>query len=293
MSNRIPQQLSLGRRVMLTVTLVAVFAAPFMSGAVRPKGERIAPEAPAAVQAEPEEPQAGLFPTAPRTEVDDVRGLGTVVASATVTVRPRIEGQLMSVTFKEGDRVQAGQLLASIDARPYQIQMEKAQSQITDDVAALDQARFRQQTEAIPQLEAKVRADVANLDTARLQLAYSEIRSPIAGIAGLRLIDPGNIVRPSDTTPIVVITQVQPVAVLFNIPEDRLPQALALLRNGSNVAVELWDHDDSVKLATGHLVAADNQIDTTTGTLKLKALFDNTDNALFPNQFVNVRLLLH
>src|SRR5262249_29148315 len=153
---------------------------------------------------------------------------------------------------------------------------EKAQSQLTADQSALEQARSRQQTEALPQLEAKVSADVANLNTARLQLAYSEIHSPIAGIAGLRLIDPGNIVRPSDTTPIVVITPVQPVAVLFNIPEDRLPQAVALLRNGSDVAVEVWDHDDSVKLATGHLTAADNQIDTTTGTLKLKALFDNT-----------------
>ena len=138
-----------------------------------------------------------------------------------------------------------------------------------------------------------VSADEAAIENARLQSAYAEIRSPITGVAGLRLIDPGNMVRASDTTGIVVITQVQPIAVLFNIPEDNLSTVLALLRKGATVPVEAWGRDNSVRLATGVLSAADNQIDTATGTLRLKAVFDNKDQALFPNQFVNVRLFIN
>ncbi|HEY2381187.1 MAG TPA: efflux RND transporter periplasmic adaptor subunit, partial [Terriglobia bacterium] len=152
-------------------------------------------------------------------------------------------------------------------------------------------ARDRQDVSAIAQLQAKADADQAQIENANLQLAYTDIRSPISGVAGLRLIDLGNIVRAADTKGIVIITQVEPIAVLFNIPEDSLQPVLALLRSGAAVPVEAWGRDDSARLATGRLVAADNQIDETTGTVKLKALFDNKDDALFPNQFVNVRLM--
>jgi RND family efflux transporter MFP subunit len=301
MRNRVPQQLSVSRQALLAIALIAVLAAPFMIGVVRAKGvsaQFAQPETLAAVTPPPQGSQAPLFPTAPRARGADLRALGTVVGATTISVRPRIEGQLMAVGFNEGDRVQGGQLLASIDPRPFQIQLVQAQSQLSADQSDLARARVRERTatsagDDIPQLEAKVGADQAKVDSAVLQLSYSEIRSPITGVAGLRLVDPGNIVRLSDTTPIVVITQLQPIAVLFNIPEDSLPQALALLRSGSNVTVEAWGHDDSAKLATGRLVAVDNQIDTTTGTVKLKAVFGNKDNALFPNQFVNVRMLLN
>jgi len=225
-----------------------------------------------------------------KTGSSPLLALGTVVASNTVTVRSRIDGQLMSVGFKEGDVVQAGQVLASIDARPYQAEFAQAEAQLVRDRAQLADARSRQQAAEIAQLERIVSADEAATENARLQSAYAEIRSPISGVAGLRLIDPGNMIRVSDTTGIVVITQVQPIAVLFNIPEDSLPTVLGLLRKGATVRVEAWGADNGLRLGTGVLTAVDNQIDITTGTLRLKAVFDNKDNALFPNQFVNVRI---
>jgi multidrug efflux system membrane fusion protein len=238
-------------------------------------------------------------------------GLGNVAAFYTVTVRPRVDGQLLSVSFKEGELVQAGQLLASIDPKPYELQLAQAEGQLVRDEAALkggraelDRIKNQVALGAIPkpqldaqiatvaELEGSMRTDQAKVDLAKLQLTYAQIRAPITGVAGLRLVDPGNMVHASDATGILVITQLQPIAVLFTIPEDTLPQVRARLKEGASLPVEAWSRDNSVKIATGLLTAVDNQIDMATGTAKLKAVFDNKDDALFPNQFVNVRILM-
>jgi multidrug efflux system membrane fusion protein len=158
---------------------------------------------------------------------------------------------------------------------------------------AIPKPQIDAQTGAVAQLEGTVRADQANVDNAKLQLSYTQVRAPITGIAGLRLVDPGNIVHAADATGILIITQLDPIAVLFAISEDSLPQVRARLRESANPPVEVWNRDNSAKIATGRLVAVDNQIDGTTGTAKLKAVFDNKDGALFPNQFVNVRMLMN
>jgi RND family efflux transporter MFP subunit len=271
------------------------------SAAALPGGRLMAPQvvAQSAPAAKPE--------SAPVT----LRGLGNVAAFYTVTVKPRVDGQLMSVSFTEGSLVQAGQLLASIDPQPYQIQLDQAEAQITRDQALLqnaltDLARYvsLQKQNAIPesqvdaqrvaaaQLAGSIKAEHANVENAKLQLSYAQIRAPITGVAGLRLVDPGNIVHAADPTGIVIITQLEPIAVLFAIPEDSVPQVRARLSEGASTPVEAWNRDDTVKIATGHLTAIDNQIDQETGTVKLKAVFDNKDGALFPGAFVNVRLLM-
>jgi RND family efflux transporter MFP subunit len=238
-------------------------------------------------------------------------GLGNVAAFYTVTVKPRVDGQLLSVSFNEGSLVQAGQVLASIDPQPYQIQLSQAEAQMARDQALLqnalaDLARYvsLQKQNAIPesqveaqrsvvaQLTGSIKAENANVEKAKLQLIYTQITAPITGVAGLRLVDPGNIVHAADSA-ILIITQIEPIAVLFTIPEDNLPQVRARLSEGASPTVELWNRDNTAKIATGHLTAIDNQIDITTGTAKLKAVFDNKDGALFPNEFVNVRLLMN
>jgi multidrug efflux system membrane fusion protein len=237
-------------------------------------------------------------------------GLGTATAFNTANIKSRVDGQIMAVNFKEGQNVKQGDSLILIDPRPYQAQLDQMQAQKFKDEATLRDAQLnleryttlipsgsiaQQQVDTqkalVDQLLGTVRTDQAQIDNARLQVAYCHITAPFTGRVGLRQVDKGNMVHASDTNPMLVLTQLQPIAVIFTLPEDQLPTVAQHMKN-SSLQVEAYSRDDQTKIATGKLQTIDNEIDQTTGTAKLKAVFDNNDNALWPNQFVNANLLL-
>ncbi|HWW92294.1 MAG TPA: MdtA/MuxA family multidrug efflux RND transporter periplasmic adaptor subunit [Vicinamibacteria bacterium] len=237
-------------------------------------------------------------------------GLGTITAFNTVTVRTRVDGQIVQVAFREGQEVNKGDLLVVIDPRPFEVQLSQAQASLARDQAQLADARLnlerdrdllaqgilpQQQMDSqralVQQLEASAQVDQSQIDNARLQLTYCRITAPVGGRVGLRLVDEGNVVRAADLNGLLVITQLEPITVLFTLPEDSLPAVARRMKDGS-LPVEAYSRDDQTKLASGSLLTIDNQIDSSTGTGRLKAVFENRDRTLWPNQFVNVRLLL-
>jgi len=240
-----------------------------------------------------------------------LNGLGTVTAFKTVTIRSRVEGELINVAFAEGQMVKEGDLLAEIDRRPFDVQLQQAEGQLARDEATLKLAEFTlkryqelilsksisaqqvdEQRALVQQTAGAIRSDQAAVENAKLQLSYCHIAAPIGGRIGLRLVDQGNIVRANDPSGLAVITQLQPIALVFTIPQDEIVRVQKPQQSGQPLAVDAYDRDFKTRLASGKLLAIDNQVDSTTGTVRLKAVFDNEDGLLFPNQFVNARLLV-
>ena len=306
--------------VAAAVPLTCLLAAATKAAPPQPPTRAVATaESPAQRETPAEAPPPQAAPPAASSDFLDV--IGNIAPYHSVTIRPRIDGELRSVNIKEGDTVQEAQLLATIDPQPWQVQLERAQGRLAEDQAALNRARLdlersnqlvasgaipkdasarallgmpqlEAQRAEVAQAEARVSTALASLDAAKLELSYTEIRAPISGVVGLRRVDPGNIVRASDPDGILVINQLQPAAVVFQIPEDQLPRVRGRLAAGASLPVEVWNRAHTAKIGTGRVTAIDNQIDPTTGTAKLKAVLDNQNGALFANQFVNVRLFL-
>lgn len=265
----------------------------------------------------PKGPPAGMVPTTPvRVEAARIqnldiylRGLGTVTALNTVTVRSRVQGELIEVLFKEGEQVKEGTLLARIDPRPYEVALNQALGTQQQNVSQYENAKrdlqryqtLRKQDSIAPQLldtqtalvrkfEGQIKSDQAAVDNATLQLSYTRITAPISGKLGLRRVDAGNLINANDPLGIVVITETQPISVVFTLPENDLPAVRQPMLDGKTLEVDAYDRADIKLLAQGKLLSIDNQIDITTGTVKLKAEFKNERDELFPNQFVNVRM---
>jgi membrane fusion protein, multidrug efflux system len=288
--------------VLVLLIGVTVWWQSARDGAAQPKG--MPPGMPSVVSVTTTPAKLGVAPVT-------LTGLGTVTPLRTVTVTSRVDGELIDVRFKEGQLVKEGDLLAQIDPRAFQAQLEQYQGQLAKDTALLENARADlarydslvkkdmlagqtkdTQASLVRQYEGTVRTDKAQIDNARLQIEYSRITAPVSGRVGLRKLDPGNMVKATDSTGLLVIAQVSPISVVFTLPEDKLPAVLKRLRAGESLSVAAFDRTMAHKLAEGRLATIDNQIDTATGTVKLRALFDNADEALFPNQFVNAVLLL-
>ena len=286
--------------VLAVVAAIAWVARP--RDAAPPRAGRFALSGPMVVV--PEAARKGDIPIV-------LNALGTVTPLATVTVKTQISGQLTEIGFKEGQTVQQGDFLAQIDPRPYQLALNQAEGQLLKDQALLknaqvDLARYRTlvaqdslarqqldtQASLVAQYQGVVRTDQAQVDNAKLNLQYCRITAPVTGRVGLRLVDQGNYVQVGEATGLVVITQMQPITVVFPLPEDNLPAIVKRMRTGAQLAVTAYDRTQTAKLATGVLSTIDNQIDSTTGTFKLKAQFANDDEGLFPNQFVNIQLLV-
>jgi multidrug efflux system membrane fusion protein len=241
-----------------------------------------------------------------------VQGLGIVTPVNTVSIEARVAGQITKVSYQEGQRVRVGDPLVDIDPRPYQAAVDQAQGQLQHDTALLkdariDLARYQEamSSNAIPQQqyetqvatvqedEGTVEVDQGNLSNAIVNLDYTHITAPIDGRVGLRLVDPGNIVQANGTTPLVIVAQLQPITVIFTVAEDDIPKIVPAFREQGQLPMDIYDHEDQVKLTTGTLQTLDNQINTSTGTLKLRGVCSNEDESLFPNQFVNVHLLVN
>jgi multidrug efflux system membrane fusion protein len=241
-----------------------------------------------------------------------LRDLGTVTPLATITVRTQISGYLAEVKFTEGEMVNKGDVLAEIDPRPYAVALEQAQGQAIQAQAQLKEAQAdleryvtlsgqdsisKQQVDAqralVSQYEGVVKTNQGAVDSAQLNLTYCHVTAPVSGRVGLRLVDQGNYVTPGDSSGLVLLTQVKPISVIFTLPEDDIPEVLKQVRGGSKLAVDAYNRDDTTKLASGSISTVDNTVDPTTGTFKLRAVFPNGDEALFPNQFVVARMLLN
>lgn len=298
------------RRIILVVVAVVAIAAVGVFVYRRTSQKKVAAaqrdQAQAAARAVP----VVAAPVLKRDVPIYLEGLGNVAAFYTVTVRSQVDGRLDQVLFREGQDVSKGELIARIDPRPFQNQLRQAQGALARDRAQLEAAkvnldRYRQlaQKKLIPQqqaddqaalvgqLEGAVQVDVATIGVAKLNLDYASIRSPIDGVTGVRIVDPGNLVHASDANGLVVIAQLDPISVLFSLPQDELPRVMEQAQQGA-LAVEAWSRDGAQKLATGQLALVDNQINAATATLRLKAVFPNPKRLLWPNQFVKARLLL-
>jgi multidrug efflux system membrane fusion protein len=307
------QPASGGSRLRLIIVVAAILAvAGFVAWRIYSGKQAAQADAAKAAAASSRPVPVQVSPVQQRTVPVYLTALGTVTAYNTVTVNARVSGQLLRVNFREGQNVRKGQLLMEIDPAPYKAALDQALGQLAKDQAnqsnmAAESQRYTalfnagvvsketQQLQASNEGQAAgaIKGDQASIEAARVNLNYTRITSPIDGVVGLRQVDPGNIVNAGTATSLVVITQIHPIAIIFTLPEDQLPQVQAAMKSGTPLVVEAYDRNDAHKIASGTLLTIDNQIDTTTGTAKLKAVFDNADNALFANQFVNVRLVLN